>query len=201
MIMKKIMFNDKYNLTELTLSGAKTRTTRIPKSLLCLDDLARCGHDKFEIWRNKLRCFKGDSFVEIKLPYEVGEIVAVAQSYKDANIQFIPYDQGYGNSKDVPGWNNKMFVRAELMPQRIRITDMKVECTQMITDEDCIKEGIEKRWITFDGEKRIVYAASGDDQIFVKPQQAYRHLIQKMYGGAFWNWNIHVLAIYYELVK
>lgn len=38
------------------------------------------------------------------------------------------------------GWDNKMFVRAEHMPHRIRITDIRVERLQDISDEDCLRK-------------------------------------------------------------
>lgn len=204
--MKKIMFNDRYYLTELTLSGKKTRTTRMPASLRCLDDAARLGYNRFEILKNKLLCYKGDSFIKKTLPYQIGEVVAVAQAYKDAlsaeRCCGSDYQcDGVWYSTKQAGYRNKMFVKAELMPSRIRFNDMKIERMQDISDEDCLKEGIEKREQICEGETRIVYAVPGDDQVFAKPKQAYRHLIQKMYGGAAWQLNPFVLALYYEHIS
>ena len=42
------------------------------------------------------------------------------------------------------GWNNKMFVISGLMPHQIRITDIKVERLQDITNVDCMREGVTK---------------------------------------------------------
>ena len=42
------------------------------------------------------------------------------------------------------GWSNTMFTKADLMPHHIRITDIKIERLQNISDEDCFKEGIFK---------------------------------------------------------
>ena len=47
--------------------------------------------------------------------------------------------------RDKPGWNNKMFVRADLMPHRIKITGIKLERLQDISEEDIYKEGFEKQ--------------------------------------------------------
>lgn len=115
--MKKIMFNDRYGLTGAVLSGRKTQTRRIvPKNT------------PLGSWKE----------TEAKAHYKVGEIVAVAQSYCDF------YDDT-NDPRIFPsgaGWTNKMFVRADLMPHRIRITNVRIERLQDISDEDCIKEGI-----------------------------------------------------------
>lgn len=46
------------------------------------------------------------------------------------------------NLRKRAGLHNKMFVRPDLMPHRIKITDIKVERLTDITEEDCRKEGI-----------------------------------------------------------
>ena len=60
--MKKIMFSDKYCLTKAVLSGIKTMTRRL------LRDNVPLGN-----WEETAK----------HLPYKVGEVVAIAQSYKD----------------------------------------------------------------------------------------------------------------------
>ena len=44
------------------------------------------------------------------------------------------------------GWNNKMFVASNLMPHQICITKVRIEKLQDISDEDCLAEGIIKKW-------------------------------------------------------
>ena len=85
--------------------------------------------------------------------YSVGEIVAVSQRYKDAGVNFLPEeDEEFGcygfPAVQTPGWTNKMFVRADLMPHHIQIVSVKSERMQDISDEDCMKEGI--HWWTKD---------------------------------------------------
>ena len=71
-------------------------------------------------------------------PYEVGEIVAVAQAYADFyNEECDPRQYPKG-----AGWINKRYAKPELMPHRIRITDMREERLQDISDEDCMDEGV-----------------------------------------------------------
>lgn len=47
--------------------------------------------------------------------------------------------------KDKASWNNKRFVKGDLMPHQIRIIDVRIERPQDITDESCLKEGIIKK--------------------------------------------------------
>lgn len=115
--MKKIMFNDKYCLTQAVLDGTKTMTRRL------LKDGTPLGN-----WKE----------TEKSLPYKVGEVVAIAQSYND--IGRPQYDK-FG--RDVAGNTNKMFVRADLMKHHIRITDVKLERLQDISEENCLCEGVD----------------------------------------------------------
>lgn len=124
--MKKIMFNDKYGLTQAVLSGRKTMTRRFVPD-----------RTPFGCWRETVK----------RSRYQVGEVVAIAQSYKDCGNfpNDLDYDEdGYPIMPKNSGYFNKMFVRADIMPHNIRITDVKVERLQDISDEDCISEGIRK---------------------------------------------------------
>lgn len=153
--MKKIMFNDRYGLTQAVLEGRKTMTRRIinyPKKFHGKDV---CG---FYVYRRKVDgaitdvCMYDEEEIPIDegqiLPkYKIGEEVAVAQSYRDCGglieagvprCDVICQTVGATNA----GWNNKMFVKPELMPHRIRITGIGVERLQDISDEDCLREGL-----------------------------------------------------------
>ena len=133
--MKKIMFNDKFILTQAVLRGEKTQTRRIVKDGTPLGDFE-------EAMKHA--------------PYKVGEVVAVAQSYKaiydeleekDGNCVANEWwcdawDIAGGNIDISAGYTNKMFVKAELMPHKVRITNVCIERLQDISDEDCLCEGI-----------------------------------------------------------
>ena len=201
--MKKIMFNDRYGLTQAVIEGRKTMTRRIVSDKLWdrwtdYDDFCNsvsCGpttpvsrqyHNEFEFFKDNL-------------PYKVGEIVAVAQSYEQINPQIIHYrindmDEWCG---DHPGQYNKMFVQADLMPHQIRITSVRSERLQDITDEDCMKEGIQVldgRYYYRDSEGRIV-----DD--FDNPRAAFASLINKISGRGTWERNPFVWVYEFKLVK
>lgn len=108
--MQKIMFNDKYGLTDLVLSGQKTQTRRVVKEQYRYPN-------KEVYWdaNHKALCFRGKTTVDyIATPrYYVGEVVAVAQSYQKAGVVFVPIRESdfinkrsvkWGNARKLAGW-------------------------------------------------------------------------------------------------
>ena len=138
---------------------------------------------------------------------KAGEIVAVAQSYRDCggvNEEGIPMweiiSSKVGGTN--AGWSNKMFVRAELMPHQIRITNVRVERLQDISDEDCLKEGIIKGQCgSADTHFMDAYYVPNDIQPYCTPQDAYEILIDKVSGKGTWERNPYVFVYDFELVK
>lgn len=210
--MKKIAFSDRYGLTQAVVNLIKTNTRRAEKSLdmLPLEYNPFLTEFQFEYKDGIIigrRLFKG-SHVEtyhLKPRYKIGEVVAVAQRYKDAinpldwvNIEI------YKNS---PGWTNKMFVVADLMPHRICITDIKLERIQDISDEDIIREGILQSadgfdMFTFDGWVKRCEGKMFPVQIYAeKPRAAFASLIDRISGRGTWERNPWVYAYSFELVK
>ena len=99
------------------------------------------------------------------------------------------------------GWNNKMFVVSSLMPHQIRITDVRVEKLQDISDEDCIKEGVRKV-VNENGIYVQYYVGKGDNACsFENPREAFAHLIDKVSGKGTWERNPYVFVYDFELVK
>ena len=193
--MKKIMFNDKFGLTKAVLEGRKTQTRRI-----VLERYANMLQDRENmlISSNKTKEQINSALSELGIiisPYKVGEIVAIAQSYKDCGAEAYYW-------KQTPGWTNKMFVKANLMPHRIEIERLRVERLQDISEEDCLKEGIYEDG----GDDSFIphyfynYYNSNSDG-FKTPQLAYAHLIDKINGKGTWNSNLFVLAYDYKLIK
>lgn len=212
--MKKIMFNDKYGLTAAVLNGKKTMTRRIIKApRRTIEGKEVCGFAihktsdgvPYEVW---LMGPDEESLCQLLPTYKVGEIVAVAQNYESmANGGYldrmtVPSDNALGVEFKPEycggGYKNKMFVAADLMPHHIRITDIKVERLQDISDEDCLKEGlywiigtpgILKKW-TFFGEKKI----------WNTRREAFAALIDKVSGKGTWERNPWVFAYSFELI-
>lgn len=197
--MKKIMFNDKYGLTEAVLSGRKTQTRRIIKLNDVEDytaDIAYAG----KTWEAIEK-----SIIARHAKYKVGELVAVAQSYKDAGYDFCMSQAPY---------INKMFTKAEYMPHRIRITNVRVERLQDISDDDCIAEGVVeiKHRIPTQAPQFITqyYPCQylkdcaekvGWGRVYNTPQQAYAALIDRISGKGTWESNPYVFVYDFELIK
>lgn len=199
--MKKIMFNDRYGLTEAVLSGRKTQTRRIYTT-------PANAYGGLEVENGNIISFDANGNEIVTRPkYKVGEVVAIAQSYK--NVGYDPEAPlmeangigGYVKTKYSPGWTNKMFVRADLMPHHIRITNVRVERLQNISDEDCIKEGIVKRYNC--GGIPYYKLNPNDDGIVIyrTPQEAYAALIDRISGKGTWESNPYVFVYDFELVK
>lgn len=221
------MFNDKYGLTQDVLSGQKTMTRRTIK----------CPSNAFgfRVMRNGV----GDWFVEayddeerpigyIEPTYKVGEVVAIAQNYKDAGWDANTLQEAYVKTStifpdldeyekmsgiiDLPfkyhkGWSNKMFVKADLMPHAIEITDIKVERLQDCSDDDILKEGVFQIsapiyrhyngiGYTFKGWTERGVECSSDT-----PKGAFKVLIDKVSGKGTWESNPWVFAYTFKLVK
>ena len=142
--MKKIMFNDKYCLTQAVLNGTKTMTRRAVRRSL---------QDEYDSWYEDFlykpvgeeKYLSVEEYVSKRTAYKVGEIVAIAQSYHNLNKSGYTAPEWLDHvCESSAGYENKMFVRADLMPHHIRITDVKVERLQDISDEECLREGIKQ---------------------------------------------------------
>ena len=222
--MKKIMFNDEFMLTKAVLDGRKTQTRRL--LTLTLHKKADRGNALIEVSPSKVFFEDGkwkfvyDDYVFL-LPkenypkYRVGEVVAVAQSYRDCggiNEEGVPMweiiSQKVGSTN--AGWNNKMFVVSSLMPHQIRITDVRVEKLQDISGNDCLKEGVVVNEPKIKGGINIYYPCEylrscakevGWGRVFHTPREAFANLINKVSRKDTWESNPYVFVYDFELVK
>lgn len=212
------MFNDKFGLTQAVLEGRKTMTRKIiqaPKTWHGFEVYGFC------INKNYLGNVKDISLVDADggiiedengslgmiLPkYNIGEVVAVAQSYKE--IASYPYfiSQCAANEQSVndmmleKGWNNKMFVAAYYMPHHIRITDIKVERLQDISYEDCMREGIVRTRIAYTVGDYLLWDDMLRQRGFDTPHKAFAVLINNVFGKGTWERNPWVFAYSFELI-
>lgn len=195
--VKKIMFNDKYGLTQAVLAKRKTQTRRIIPSA---DPYNRRYEGTLKV-RNKLGqigLLALFSDVRIFPAYYMGEEVAISQSYRSILEKSNVYPNA-NELKELPGYWNKMFVRAEDMPHHIRITDIRVERLQDISDEDCLKEGI---WRDDNvGLEGTTYWYHGlPNSSFRTPQEAYASLINRISGKGTWESNPYVFVYDFRLI-
>lgn len=204
--MKKIMFNSKYGLDKAVLEGRKTMTRRV---ISCPNTFKGQLVAGFYICRNRQSreitevCMHDadEGFIDNGqlLPnYKVGEVVAIAQSYKDCGYDPNFMLDGKPISKH-PGWNNKMFVKAELMKHFIKITGVKVERLQDISYTDIAAEGI-KYNIDVMTNLRIFMFPNGERE-FLDDRTAFRTLIDKISGKGTWKSNPWVWAYEFELTN
>lgn len=196
--MRKIMFNDRYGLTQAVIEGRKTMA-------MMLINIKSTSDVQVRIFAGYVQIIgrSGDVCAEKKLSYKVGEVVAVAQSYKSCGNYHVP--------KEHAGWGNKLFVNPALMPYRIRITGIKCERLQDISDAECMKEGVVGGIIGYyvpgikckDWSKES-YVDTEDGRtwkLFPTPREAFASLIDKVSGRGTWDRNPWVVVYEFELVK
>ena len=223
--MKKIMFSERYGLEQAVIAKIKTQKRsiiKIPKKFKGEEDIMLKFHKKpnQNFYYDCVVCdYDEHELGQLPLPYEVGEEVAVAQSYSNAydvlKNKFgkdVAYDWGCNVFKtlgSIPpldkrvGWTNKMFVHPTLMPWQIVIEDLWFEPLQNISDEDIMREGImEGEFInTWD---RYYYDMWGDVPnhiTFSTARQAFASLINHINGSGTWESNPWVVAYSFRLQR
>lgn len=212
--MKKIMFNDKYGLTQAVLNGRKSMTRRIEKPLDNAVEIYRDSYTDRPSFNILSQCYSERGGVVLVLQrnyyfvptrYKVGEVVAVAQSYKDVADEdvrghYLPRWSFIDDHCDEAGWDNKRCVKSDLMPHRIRIVDIKVERLQDISEEDAKKEGLE---MVYYGNEEWYKICDTKDGIKAAPtaREAFSVLIDKTSGKGTWKRNPWVVVYGFELVN
>lgn len=217
--MKKIMFNDKYGLTQAVLKGRKTQTRRILNpTMLFIRMKTFEGWSKEDIGSWEASCIKrlyaaqGEELQQILdcalqySRYKLGETIAIAQKYEDLRKDDEFYRLCGKNGmpleciKYEKGCHNKMFVRADLMPHHIRITNIRVERLQDISEDDCLKEGIWKAHnVGLEGTTYWYHGLANSSYRIAR--EAYAALIDKISGKGTWESNPWVFVYDFELVK
>ena len=218
--MNKIMFNDRFNLTKLVLEGKKTQTRRIEIDCNIRFYLYNYEGSYPKIEDNKICIYSDDGYLLAykKTRYKIGEEVAIAQSYKELGYDADALDRSpkdwrviRGTLGESKGWNNKMFVLAEACKHHIRITNIKVERLQDISNEDCLNEGITRTmhksadggWGRYYWHHGITRSncPNGHYKEYDTPLEAFSSLIDCVSGKGTWERNPFVLVYEFKLVK
>jgi hypothetical protein len=213
--MKKIMFNDEYGLTRAVLNGRKSQTRRISKEQMQIR--------RSVFYKSGLESIHG---YEVKPPYDVGEVVAIAQNYKSINEFYeIAYKRHHSadgqlateynipfkeiikwfelreSLKNTAGWDNKMFVKANLMLHHIKITKIRFERLQDISDKDCLEEGVVQRFDA-DGTPRYYVSWCKHTWAYItdSAKDAYHFLIDKVSSKGIWESNPYVWVYDFHLI-
>ena len=200
--MKKIMFNDKYGLTQAVLDGRKTMTRRIINQQT--EGWLRMQYnERYDDWHRRS-------------PYMYTETIAIAQSYRSilrntSLRDFVCQIEYYGelsdefeNITDGKGFKNKMFVKAKYMPHHIKISGIRVERLQDISNEDCLREGV-RLWEDAVPEYQSsplgkLYEIAGRRDRYKTPREAFAALIDNVSGKGTWESNPLVWVYEFELV-
>ena len=214
--MKKIMFNDKYGLTQAVLEGRKTQTRRVLSTTMFFQRLKTCegwSNEDIRAWKRscnrqlyETQGYMLQQMLDYALSssrYKLGETIAIAQRYEDMAKDddfFRLCSNILGRILFEKGCHNKMFVRADLMPHHIRITNIRVERLQDISEDDCLKEGV---WRGDNvGLEGTTYWYHGlVNSSFRTAKEAYASLIDRISGKGTWESNPWVFVYDFELVK
>lgn len=208
--MQKIMFNDRYVLTDAVIGGIKNNTRRIEGGGQF--QLAATEAEDFFYEEDAgyiVMCCQGVEIFRHKCRYKLGEVVAVAQNY------FSTYDESkwengiwyneFADGSDITnhaGWINKMFVKAEYMPHQIRITGIHCERLQDISDAECLKEGVLVEFARNGSPMYYYFDTKRWREVwFDTPREAFAALIDKVSGRGTWKSNPWVVVYEFELVK
>ena len=209
------MFNDEYGLTRAVLNGRKSQTRRISKEQMQIR--------RSVFYKSGLESIHG---YEVKPPYDVGEVVAIAQNYKSINEFYeIAYKRHHSTGgqlvteynipfkeiikwfelreslKNTAGWDNKMFVKANLMLHHIKITKIRFERLQDISDKDCLEEGVVQRFDA-DGTPRYYVSWCKHTWAYItdSAKDAYHFLIDKVSSKGIWESNPYVWVYDFYLI-
>lgn len=230
--MQKISFCERYMLTTAVLNRTKELTRRLEKAIerAVENYKKKYGEEpviKYQEWvkeGNFLRAHCEHGLLSFQPRYILGEVVAVAQSYKDLGYtkewverHISPNPNAKWNDpfeKIYPGWFNKMFVPAELnKAHQIQITGVRIERLQAISDEDVYKEGfkqvaINNNWgnAAWHWEAVLVYYDRLGRTKTIQdrnPREAFAALINRPGVGrkGLWESNPWVICYSFKLVK
>jgi len=202
------MFSERYGLEQAVLARRKNMTRRKvntpPDMTYDFWNPVMGIDDKGKVYFTVDYC--DGSRRDIYPQYQIGEELAIAQSYETLANSYYCSELGMMDTPTTfkkefcgKGWGNKMFVKAEYMPHRIRITNIKLEQLQDISEEDCLREGLlagkqEPKMYGFKLPKGTVLS-------FMTPRDAFAALIDRISGKGTWQRNPWVYVYTFELLR
>lgn len=196
--MKGICFIEP--LFHATVEGRKTQTRRIielqPQGNL-FGVIEYTKPKRKEVFRK----FDFDCGLSIVPRYRVGETLYIKEPYYVIPKETPPISDKnrclykYGWDVDIsPIFENKLFMPAKYARYFIKITAVRCERLQDISDEDCLKEGIKKL-----GEYADFNCYYDEcDRHFATPREAYAALIDSINGKGTWDSNPFVWVYEYR---
>ena len=206
--MKKIMFSTEYGLHQGVISSTKTMTRRVER----IDFFPGSREEQIEKFSKRSATDAKGRQVWLGFDNKGNWIAQLISRYAIGSIEREIEKEGLPlNIKDKlrkhKGWTNKMFVRADLMPHRIRITNIRVERLQDISDEDCLREGIYDVFPYIDRNPKVKSYWFLDEKSkygyhqLSSVRDCFALLIDKVSGKGTWERNPWVLVYEFELVN
>lgn len=201
--MKKMIFNDRFNQTELVIKNNMHFVDKIIKPLKSFK-----GELEYDVINKTNReitfliSYKGRPITKVKPQYKIGDKVGIAQSGKEIHLEL---SHIFGRSSQESKafrlakqreiwWYNKMHTPSNECLYYIKIKDINIKRVQEINELDAILRGIK---YNNELEKYVVEEIKRDGCIYVEEfktaVQAYAYLFDKLnYPGA-WADNPYVI--------
>ena len=219
--MRGIIFTENNFL--LTIDRIKKQTRRIinpqPDIIRSINKYL-CGHPGYELSKKPYTPEFAHHFLMhenkfINPRYKVGETVYLKEPYafapldpesKISHTGLTDYIYKYGNNFTRILWKNKLFMPKSAARYFIKITAVRAERLQDISDEDCIKEGILEEFpeaYGMDSNLKSYWRCPDGMSMewFETPQQAYAFLFDTINGKGTWDLNPFVWVIDYSLIE
>lgn len=210
--MKGIIFTEPN--FHLTVQGIKKQTRRIvqvPKGAVGVQVQTRAIDGAF--WgcyalnenERTINPKTGQEWV-INPRYKVGETVYLKEPYIITG-QTYEYEYLHENKTDIAcikrngGYKNKLFMPEIAARYFIKITNVRAERLQDISEEDCINEGIKVGRCGNESKWMKAFYMEEDNQPYITARRAYEMLINKINGKDTWQSNPWVWVYEYELIK
>ena len=176
------------------------------------------------IWQTDDNEWCGDNLVPVKPKYKVGETVYLKEPYAETCDEYgtpiIAYKFGGKPRLKLPDslgcemdtdwcidnypacgkWKNKLFMPESAARHFIEIIAVRAERLQDVSEEDCLKEGIEE--VIWKGKmlKSSKHYFNGYES-YDTPIEAYAELIDRINGEGVWERNPYVWVYDFKLVK
>ena len=192
-------------MVQAILDGRKTQTRRIIKKPSVLDMISK-GFINNAIMLGNMR---------------VGDVLWVRETWKwEGDTKYTDlmplgnfyYKADFENGEGPCKWKPSIFMPKTASRIFLRVTDIRVERLQDISEEDCIKEGIsqiDNQPILYDNYlhgKNVIWQMDGEQWDikrtygFTNPIHSYHSLWESINGIGSWNLNPYVWVYEFEVI-
>lgn len=202
--MKGIIFTE--SNFHLTVQGIKKQTRRIIKSRTGFFQVCSKNGVVTDIWQTDADEWCGDDLIPVKPRYKVGEIVYLKEPYIITG-QTYEYEYLHENKTDITcikrngGYKNKLFMPERAARYFIKITGVRAERLQDISEEDCLLEGIKIGRCGNESKWMKAFYAPDDNQPYITAKSAYEEVFNRINGKVAWQMNPFVWVYDYDLTK